>query len=145
MENNNQNNNPTQSVPTINPAPVVNQPPINNTPVPEPPKPKKGISELIPKVIAKIKANKKLSILLISFLVMIILIIITGSIYSLIKSSNKKIVIVSPTPVATAEVMLSEESKKSESKLKELKNKILNLDIEQKHLTPPNIDFDISF
>ena len=145
MENTNPNN-INQTTPPVSSIPVIDQPLASTLPVPEVPKTKKGFSELISEVVAKIKANKKLSILLISFIAIIILIAVTGSIYSLIKNSNKNnVASVSPTPIATSEVMLSEESKKSESKLKELKNKILNLDIEQKHLTPPNIDFDISF
>ena len=131
------------------------------SPIPEGPKTKGKITDLLRDVYAKgasfafakglssayrnIK-NKKIFKIIVVLFGIILFIIISGTIYSLVKNLGKKQVnLVSPSPVPTQEIILTEESKKSQSILEGLKTKILNLDIYQKHLTPPNIDFDISF
>lgn len=145
MENQNnqqQINEPTQ---VVNTPLAANQPPVPVAAIPEAAKPKGKLTDLIKDVYTNIKGKKIFKLLAILFGI-IFFIIIIGSIYSIVKNSRgNKTVLSSPSPVATAQVILTEESKKSKSVLEELKNRILNLDINQKHLTPPSIDFNISF
>jgi hypothetical protein len=144
MENQN-NTQPTQPLEPQATSPVASQPQVDVPSVPEAPKPKAKIKDQVKETYLKVKDKKMFKILAVLFGI-IFLLIVVGSIYSIVKNSNRnQAVLPSPSPQATAPVMLTEESKKSKSTLEELKSKILNLDVNQKHLTPPNIDFDISF
>ncbi len=144
MENQN-NQQPTPQAPQMPIDPMVPQPIVATPPIPETPKPKGKITNLIKDIYINVK-NKKIFKLIMILFGIIVSIIILGSIYSLIRNTdNKQPILPSPTPAPTPQIILTDESKKSQSILEELRNKILNLDINQKHLTPPSIDFDISF
>lgn len=134
MENQNQN----QPEPQPIPQQIVNQPDAKKDIA-------RDIKNFITQTYVSFKKKKIFMVLVILFGI-IILIIITGTIYRLSKSSNQKpIATNSPKPVPTQEIVFTEESKKSKSVIETLREKIQKIDISQRYLTPPNIDFKVDF
>jgi hypothetical protein len=79
---------------------------------------------------------------------LIFLIIILGLIFGNRKGSQKAIATPTPSPVVQSTPIASDSGDvliNSQYKLKELKNQIINLDIRQSRLQPPNLNFDIKF
>lgn len=130
----------------IQPAPstIPNQEPISaQTPVqiPQPPK------NLLKETWEKIRSNKKLFWLLISLFSVIALIIIAGTIYKLAMGSGtkEKTIVQSPTPQATAQETEAKPLDLVQKEIDSLKSSVNDFDINQRRLTPPTLDFKISF
>jgi len=119
-----------------------NQAPITPSPVPQPIRPK--ILDLVKGVAKKMYENKKIFRLMIIILGALLLVTIAGLIFSAAKNRGQIKIAVSPTPQATLQALEKNEDENI-TKLKLLKEKIFNLDIYQKRLSPPSLNFDISF
>lgn len=119
-----------------------NQAPITPPPAPQPPRPK--ILDLVKEVAKKIYENKKIFRLMIIVLGILLLVTVAGLIFSAAKNRGQIKTAVSPTPQATLQASEKNEDENI-TKLKLLKEKILNLDIYQKRLSPPSVNFNISF
>lgn len=91
------------------------------------------------------KKNKYFKVIVGLFAFMLF-IVIAGTIYRISHSAPQVATATpSPRPVPTREVIFTEESKKSKSEIELLREDVKKLDIEQKYLTPPTVNFDIKF
>lgn len=102
------------------------------------------LSDLLKDVFKNVRQNKKLMRLVIIILGIFVFIITTGLIYSFFgrNRSTATKVLATPTPIQDLNTVVEDEI---QTKLKNLKQKILNLDIHQKRLSPPNLDFKVDF
>lgn len=128
--------------PNLNTTQVPVTPPQPLAPVPTPVKPK--VADLVKEIFRKFRENKKLFRIVAVLFVTLFLTIVVGLIFSVLKRNGNLGSSSSPTPQATTVAEAGEVDKNAES-LKDLKEKIINLDIHQKRLTPPSVNFDISF
>ena len=126
-----------------------NQVPVTPPPVPQPIRPK--ISDLVKEVFKKfyeknsVSGNgKKIFRLVVAIFGVLILVIVAGLIFSASKNGGEIKLFSPPTPEATI-VPGKESEDENITKLKGLKEKIFNLDIYQKRLSPPSVNFTISF
>ena len=115
------------NVENISPTPII--------PIPQP-VPRKPI-DLVKEKVKNFTQNKRL-------LGLIFIILIAGVIFSFLNKRVGPKILTSPAPHAT-QTFKNPEANESAEKLKSLKEKIFNLDIYQKRLSPPNINFDITF
>lgn len=106
------------------------------------PKPKVG--DLVKDVFKKFYQNKKIFWLVVGLFVILVFITIVGLIFSITNGQVKKPVTVAPTP-QTASISKIKSTDETEQALKALKERIFDLDIYQKRLTPPSVKFDIAF
>lgn len=81
---------------------------------------------------------------MVAILGIVVLIIITGAIFSVFRNKNVSTPSVSPTPEVTSQTQ-SPEADETEAKLKILRDSVFSLDVYQKKLAPPVFDFKISF
>ncbi len=106
---------------------------------------KDKLKELLGEVFSKITANKKLTIVLVSIVSIFVLVIIAGIIFRLVNSSKQGAAVATPSPEATPQVILTDESRANELRLKQLREDIQKIDVNQKYLTPPTLEFEINF
>lgn len=96
----------------------------------------------------KFYSNKKIFRIIVSLFSLIILIIITGIIFRLTKGNKVKIT-VKTTPTPDTQIAAEENNKKpldlAKEELQKLKIEIKNLDISQKRLQSPTVNFKVDF
>lgn len=100
--------------------------------------------DLLKDVFKKFRENKKLFRLAVILLGAMFIIIIVGFFFSVFKNRGGPEVAVSPTPQPT-QIFENPEANKNIEKLKNLKEKMFNIDIYQKRLSPPTINFKVDF
>lgn len=122
--------------------PIPNQTPINQPVAPTLMRPR--FSDLLRDIFKKFRENKKLFRLTVIILGIMFIIIVVGSLFSVFRNQRKPKTLASPTSQPT-KIFENLEANKNAEQLKNLKEKILNLDIYQKRLTPPTIDFKVDF
>ena len=97
---------------------------------------------------AKFCANKKVFWLIVTLFSLVVLITIAGVIFRLASGKAKKILQIS-TPSPKTEISLEQKKKEpldlAKEELIKLDDQIKNLDINQKRLTPPRVDFKVDF
>lgn len=110
------------------------------TPVPVKPR----LSDLVKDIFYRFRQNRKIFRLVVTIFIMMFVIIILGIIFSAFKNGDKSEVVITPTPQTNIQPGENGDDE-TFTKLDKLKSDIIETDIYQKRLTPPSVNFNISF
>lgn len=134
----------TQPTPTVTPSIPTGQPQGKFAEI------KDKFLPILKETSERVHKNKKLFWIVNSLFGVIVLLIVVGSIYKTIQKKSATVVKSTPTPTSQSTYVntgdkIYDDLTLNEDNLHVVKDSLINYDPQQKRLSPPEIDFDISF